>query len=612
MHSYTEVLVSIMYCWEINQAMHCPFQILPPGKNLTPSDVVEPSDQWLHYASRHKLTRVSAFKQLESLGNQMRVMAKWTQPGLTLQSFTLPPSFNVRPTGAREGRNTKIIETDIEGRRTTRQVSYIVDLRTAVETAVLPPEAINVRLLTLQLDQGAIGGAGCAYCMFHRHMMMMCVFDKIHRLIRDVKGASNDCCKKIFVKTKMWSAYLFSLNKRPFGGGGNATLKSEWIKIFEQTCDINSDVFEKYLPKIAPSWGMPYSTVPEKQAVFNKVLEMASFNKHLSHPKLANWFAWNKSAKEQIPEFFAAKMVFESQVECELGDPDNAEAGSFEIGANTDPRKELNSILQNGGGLRLGYRLMKSSMHSHLLILSVAENACWDYYVNEVKNVKSPADHLARTFALSVTWASEPHLWSILEETLLDPVNLNYMQIDMGPSELATKTLHLAWSLFARRVWTMSKHTAPPNCYAEVVRPGAEHANKTCVGKMKTHHVNIMSLENARHENSDANEVWKACLYLHMTPVRLLLEYFKRDMWSEHSQEGVHLLMGLVSTLADNKIAEDVHAKLRLAAKHHANTKLSSQTIQDEINHSGVIEARQITHQTKVSKDFPLPQLSMD
>ena len=153
----------------------------------------------------------------------------------------------------------------------------------------------------------------------------------------------------------------------------------------------------------------------------------------------------------------------------------------------------------------------------------------------------------------------------------------------------------------------MSKHTAPPNCYAEILRPGDEVANDTCADKMKTHHQHILSLEHAMHDVSDAKEVWDACLYLSMQPVSLVLEYFRRDRYSASSPLGRHLMMGLVGLLADNKIAEDIHAKLRLAAQHHSNDKLSSQTIQDEINHSNVVELRGIPHNVAVAKDFSLP-----
>ena len=38
-HNYRECLVSVNWCWEISQGMHCPWQHLAPGKVLTPLDV---------------------------------------------------------------------------------------------------------------------------------------------------------------------------------------------------------------------------------------------------------------------------------------------------------------------------------------------------------------------------------------------------------------------------------------------------------------------------------------------------------------------------------------------------------------------------------------------
>ena len=151
--------------------------------------------------------------------------------------------------------------------------------------------------------------------------MVMANFDKVHRLIRDIKGAENGCCRKIFTKAKLWSAYLWSLNKRPFGTGQNHTHKERWLDVFKMKCDIHSGVFKKYVSKIGHAWNLPFGTDDEKTAIFERVVELDSFRKHGSHPKLANWFAWNKSAHDQIPEFWAAKMVFESQLIDET-DPD--------------------------------------------------------------------------------------------------------------------------------------------------------------------------------------------------------------------------------------------------------------------------------------------------
>ena len=52
-----------------------------------------------------------------------------------------------------------------------------------------------------------------------------------------------------------------------------------------------------------------------------------------------------------------------------------------------------------------------------------------------------------------------------------------------------------------------------------------------------------------------------------------------------------------------NKIVEDIHAPLRLASKGNNNDRLSAPTIQDVINHSNVMEPRNINHKVSVSKE---------
>ena len=176
----------------------------------------------------------------------------------------------------------------------------------------------------------------------------------------------------------------------------------------------------------------------------------------------------------------------------------------------------------------------------------------------------------------------------------------------MGQSPQATKTLHLSWTLAGKLAWTMSKHSAPFDCYSNILQPGDDHAEgrRANAALMKTHHENVLALESAMHEVPDAKDVWEACLFLSMQPVRVLLEYFRRDKYSPSSPQGRHLLMGGVATLADNKIVEDIHAPLRLATKGNCNDRLSRLTIQDVINHSDVIEARNINHRTAVSKEL--------
>ena len=294
-------------------------------------------------------------------------------------------------------------------------------------------------------------------------------------------------------------------------------------------------------------------------------------------------------------------LVFESQMQDQT-DPDDC--GSFEIGAHVDPRQELQAILKNGGGLKLGYRLMKEALHRHVCIMSVVENACWDWYTEEIKSTKSPKDHLKRICVLTGDgWAAEPHLFATFRKTLSELESLQDMQIPMGDSEMATRALALAWTLVGKRAWTMAKYSCPPECYANLLTDDRPDLAAEAAALMRGHHRNVLSLEQAKHSIQDAKDVWDSCLYLNMQPIRLLWEYYRRDKYSPMSPDGKHLLLGLSKTLADNKIVEDIHAPLRLASKGNSNDKLSPQTVQDVINHSNVMETREIDHRSVVSKE---------
>ena len=280
---------------------------------MTPLDA-DMDDAMQRWAAKHKLERVASYRQLQGYSNQLRAMTMYCGPPLTIHSFKLPAGFNVRPVGSNEERAT------VRGEH--QDVSYIVNKTSRALTPILPVAKVIVRLLTLGLDQGSVGLGGSSFAQFHMRYMIFAKFDKIHRLVRDIKFAENGCCKKIFTKAKLWSAYLFSLNKRPFGSGANTTMKQRLMWIFQQrVCDTYHAVFQKYLPKLGKMWNMPYTTVEEQQAILDAVYELPSFCQHLNHPKLANWFAWNKSANEQIGEFHAAKMVYEVMFD-DQADPD--------------------------------------------------------------------------------------------------------------------------------------------------------------------------------------------------------------------------------------------------------------------------------------------------
>ena len=107
---------------------------------------------------------------------------------------------------------------------------------------------------------------------------------------------------------------------------------------------------------------MPCDSREEIKAIFDNVLQMDSFKNKMSQPKQANWFAWNKAAHEQIPEFWGTKMALESQL-------DDVDPDSIDGFAARNPSAQLVKLLKAGGGLRLAYKLMTESMHANVKIM---------------------------------------------------------------------------------------------------------------------------------------------------------------------------------------------------------------------------------------------------
>ena len=137
----------------------------------------------------------------------------------------------------------------------------IHNIRDGSRKNVLPRDFILCRLLILMLDQCSIGCAGVAHTAFHLGKLIWAKFDKIHRIINDLKGAEMEASVRgCFRKAKVWSAYLYGLNNRPFGSGTHFTLKNTLLNVFVSTQSIDSPHFKKYVARIAQAWKMPCDT----------------------------------------------------------------------------------------------------------------------------------------------------------------------------------------------------------------------------------------------------------------------------------------------------------------------------------------------------------------
>jgi len=232
--------VTLVWSWEAALGLYPPFQDIKPGSYVLRGEA-NLDDNMMALALERKLERVSSFRQVQAVSHQVHQLSKGRE---NVDSFKLPPGCNVRPVRQNEVRCTA---SDATGNH-----AHIRDNETGQQHPVLSPGLVDVKLLLLQLDHGSIGAAGVAKLELHDGRMITARFDKIHRVIRCLKNAAGKV--PIFVKTKLWSAYLYSFNKRPFGSGWNATVKQRLLQVFMQHHDINSEVFIKYLPRLSKVW----------------------------------------------------------------------------------------------------------------------------------------------------------------------------------------------------------------------------------------------------------------------------------------------------------------------------------------------------------------------
>ena len=151
----------------------------------------------------------------------------------------------------------------------------------------------------------------------------------------------------------------------------------------------------------------------------------------------------------------------------------------------------------------------------------------WDWYTEQITEIKTPSDafnYIVR-FASS-GWQLQDHVWNTIQATLHTSSNLYFMDIHPGQSDEATKALSLTLHIAQNRMWTMSKHSLPPDCYAAVTSASADIADQACA-TMKTHYQHLVVLEDVRHRSAAAQALWEElALAARPKPIRALFEFF--------------------------------------------------------------------------------------
>ena len=119
-----------------------------------------------------------------------------TNGKLSLEDFELPNGCHLEP--AKHNEMRYCVDEGITA-------SFYIWIQTTLERRqVLPPDVERVRMLILGLDEGSIGTAGVAAGAILLKNTWWAEFDKIHRVIRDLKLAHCGCCNNVIENAKLW------------------------------------------------------------------------------------------------------------------------------------------------------------------------------------------------------------------------------------------------------------------------------------------------------------------------------------------------------------------------------------------------------------------------
>ena len=528
-HNKQETMASIVWSWQAQVAAHGDLQIIPATKQLLPSEQDLP-ESIANLLARGRLERVATFRQLQALSNVIKSLGHWRG----LEDFMLPNDWkHIRPVETDE---VRVVRAEAMFNR-----AMLVNTRTRRTQPILPDDVFasaeaplaatqGINLLVMSLDQGSIGAAGYAYSDSIRSLVHT-KWDKYHRIIRDINLAVEHSAHGLFLKTRLFSSYLWGINQKPFGTGLFQSEKKHVLNVFLATCSIDTPVWRKYVARIAHSVGTVVATREDEQALFDRLPVLArSWCLSLDISKLGRWFSWNSCAHEQLDEFWISKMLLEFHLEG-MRDPDEHPVAFDDLlGAARakTPQAELAKLKAANGGLRLAYRLMSTKLWQYAKILYVVTRACWSWYCKQVKRVRQPKDNLSVTLAATQgAWLTDRQLSETFRDALLDPRSLCYIGLPLGRSPLTDRLLELTWALVGKRAWSLAaRFHGPPECYAGLLS-SCPLLQRRAANQLRDDWKALLALELRRLGNRVADRLWKDIHFARNMPIRVLFVLFE-------------------------------------------------------------------------------------
>lgn len=221
-HGGHETQVTVFFNQKERWACVGTSQRLWPAKIAAPGEF-DVDTEIQRILARREAERLNAYKLLQALSKQLSLI---TRGRTTLASMEPPADLRLLLEPLKPGDSRQVIDNGVY------QI-HKVD-RTDIDIVNVLMESENVSMLCTLMDQSATNMAGMAY-LSSRLSLTHGSWDKIHRLVRDLKLSQEHSKNKTLVKAQLASSYLWSMNYRPFGTGHWYQEKRAIVESFVQT-----------------------------------------------------------------------------------------------------------------------------------------------------------------------------------------------------------------------------------------------------------------------------------------------------------------------------------------------------------------------------------------
>ena len=432
-------------------------------------------------------------------------------------------------------------------------------------------------------------------------MLVHCHCDKIHRVIRDLKLSAG--CDTRFEECLLATTYIFGVNYKPMSSGAFGDEKTALLSAFLESESMEDcAVFQKYKQLICMDFegrfvDLPAGATPSDTDVWNLVAELYSFVHKSGFPKPSRWFAWHQQAHQQLAEFYATRCLLEWYLGGDEGMPPPEEVSQ----TFKQSRAEL-------GGLKLLYNSLSHSYHEAAHVLLMVSRPCWTWYSEQVSDIKTPHEGLCQLMEWVHTWNTCQHVidtvktmynWKDISRLL----KYQTLQGRVDEEDLATTIFQYASNVLSRRLWTMTRYSTAPECFANLF--------STCPNKCQ----DAMNLIKDDWQLLCMAEQSHACAcisgdlkFLFSAPVRLACAVFEQAQWDHTNETGQRLLRSILLVLPDNKVVEDAHQAVRVECKSHPNMKMTISRQQSCVLNSPIFSSRGLEHPALLSKQQFLRQ----